>query len=92
MSEVDFGENNKNIYYNFQNNSESKGMVGLLIKWKIVDNEKNAQILLFFIAVICFAISAYIAFAFLVPPRVVSDQNYDYINGPAINPDININN
>jgi len=90
MSTVDFGEaQNTGGFAKSYQNPESKGMVGLLIKWGVVDNAKTANIILLIIALAFFGISIYLAVAFLIPPKApvgngaeINDPLRDRINQP----------
>jgi hypothetical protein len=81
MSNVDFGEGqNTGGFSRPYQNPESKGMVGLLIKWGVAKDAKIANIILLVIALAFFGISIYLAVAFLIPPRAPVGNSADVTN------------
>jgi hypothetical protein len=80
MSQVDFEESRNNSFsYSYQN-QESKGLIGLLIKWGIVNDAKTANLVLLGMAVLFFSISIYLAYAFLIPPKAPVVNGFDTTN------------
>jgi hypothetical protein len=81
MSNVDFGEGqNRGGFARPYQIPETKGMIGLLIKWGIVNDAKTANLVLLGMAVLFFGISIYLAYAFLIPPKAPVG------NGAGLNP------
>ncbi len=81
MSNVEFGEGQNNGGFSrLYQNPESKGMVGLLIKWGVVKNAFASNIVLLIMALSFFGISIYLAYAFLIPPKAPVGNGADLAN------------
>jgi hypothetical protein len=81
MSQVDFGESKNNTFSPVYQNPETKGMVGLLIKWGVTDDVKIANFILLGMSLFLFGASVYLSYSFIFPPKV-SVQLTDESNNP----------